>query len=214
MNTAYLVQVFGALFAIMNPFVNLPIFLSLTDGMSPGEQRACGMRVVLFSAIMCAGTAAGGVAFLNFFGISVDEFRVAGGLVLLLMGLGMLHGQQNTSHQGTKDEQKHHADLSAIAFYPVTFPIIVGPGTMTALILYVHQSTGPADMTAYVVAVCAVLGLLAIVLFFSSAIGHLMSQTLRVIMSRLMGMILIAISVGMLAGGLKAIFPTLAGAAS
>ena len=82
MDIEFATKFFGALFAIMNPFVNLPFFLALTAGKTVAQQRGMAVQVTLYTAIMCAVFAVGGNAIISFFGISVDNFRVAGGLVL------------------------------------------------------------------------------------------------------------------------------------
>ena len=78
MDSADLVKAFGAFFAIMNPFVNLPIFLALTAGFSVAQQRTLAIKITLFSSLMCAAILMVGQSVLNFFGITVDEFRIAG----------------------------------------------------------------------------------------------------------------------------------------
>ncbi|WP_108261487.1 MarC family protein [Mangrovicoccus ximenensis] len=208
------VTFFGALFAIMNPFVNLPVFLGLTDGMPKPLRRTAALRLGLYSAVMCAVTALAGAPILRFFGISVEDFRVAGGLVLLLIALNMLHGEQSSTHHGSEDEQDGFARARELAFYPLTFPIIVGPGTITTLIVFSGQVAGPRDAALYAGVLTAVLGLLCAVLLFAGPLGALLGQTARAIMSRLMGMILAAIAVGMMAAGLRSLLPGLAGGAA
>ena len=210
MDLTLLVKALGAFFAIMNPFVNLPLFLSLTTGQDPAQQRRTAWRTTLFSALMCAVIAVSGSALLRFFGISLDDFRVAGGLVLLTIALGMLSGRGSSAHEGSKAE-KAHAAANDIAFYPMTFPMIVGPGTITTIIVLFSQADGAKKVVAVVLALILVLAALGGVLHFSSTIGRHMSLTLRTIMTRLMGMILAAIAVGMLAAGLSKLFPGLAG---
>ncbi|MEM9394770.1 MAG: MarC family protein [Pseudomonadota bacterium] len=210
MDTAFLIKTFGAFFAIMNPFVNLPIFLSLTEGLSAAQQRRTALYVMAFSVAMCAVLAIAGQGILGFFGISVDDFRVAGGLVLLMIGLGMLNGSGNSSHERTAAERTEQPNLEQIAFYPMTFPMIVGPGTITALIVFYGQVDGVDTSTAFWSALIATLGLLGVVLFFAAEIGAHLSKTMRVIMTRLMGMILAAIAVDMIATGLRTLLPGLA----
>ena len=163
---------------------------------------------------MCAVVAVSGSALLRFFGISLDDFRVAGGLVLLTIALGMLSGRGASAHEGSKTEKAHaadHAVANDVAFYPMTFPIIVGPGTITTIIVLFTQTGGAKGIAAVVLALVLVLGALGAVLHFSSTIGRHMSLTLRTIMTRLMGMILAAIAVSMLAAGLSRLFPGLSG---
>ena len=198
----------------MNPFVNLPLFLSLTADQEPTQQRRTAWCTTLFSALMCAVVAVSGSALLRFFGISIDDFRVAGGLVLLTIALGMLSERDSNAHEGSKTKKAHAADYAAandVAFYPMTFPIIVGPGTITTIIVLFTQAGGAKGIAAVVLALVLVLGALGAVLHFSSTIGRHMSLTLRTIMTRLMGMILAAIAVSMLAAGLSRLFPGLSG---
>lgn len=204
------IKLFGALFAIMNPFVNLPVFLGLTDGASKALQQRVALKVGLFSAIMGGIIALAGGQILSLFGITVDDFRVAGGLVLLLISLNMLHGEQSSTHHGTKAENANLGDAASIAFYPLTFPIIVGPGTITTLIVFAGQVHGVGDAVIYGLVFALCLALLTTVLYFAGVLGGFLGDTARVIMSRLMGMILAAIAVDMMASGLRVLLPGLA----
>lgn len=209
MPDTFAITMFGALFAVMNPFVNLPIFMSLTEGLSRPEQRKVALQVTVFTAVSCAIVAVAGNAILSFFGISVDAFRVAGGLVLLQIGFHMLNGKSSSAHHGSEAEQDHLNSGDSIAFYPMTFPMLVGPGTMTTLILYADKASSLTTGIVYAACVAAVVLSLAIAFFFAGDIGRFLSTTARTIMSRLMGMILIAIAVGMVSEGLKALWPGL-----
>ncbi|GKY87229.1 MarC family protein [Sinisalibacter aestuarii] len=208
MDTAIFVKALGAFFAIMNPFVTLPVFLGMTAEFTPAQQRRLALAVVGFSAVLAAAVMATGTKVLSLFGISVDDFRVAGGIVLFTIGLGMLNGSASPAHHGTAREQAHHAELNSLAFYPMAFPMIVGPGTITTIVVFTGHA-GAAGLTAVGAALAAVLALLALVLLFAAQIGHFMSQTLRTITIRLMGMILAAVAVDMTATGLKTVLPGL-----
>lgn len=213
MDYTELAKAFGAFFAIMNPFINLPIFLSLTEGYSVGQQRTLATKITLFSAVMCVIILFAGQQIIGFFGISVDEFRVAGGAVLAGIAWSMLHGSGVPSHQGSASEQAQIKDVSGLAFYPMTFPMIVGPGTIATLIIYAGHAQGMEGMLWLIGIVGAIMLLLFAVLFFAAQIGKIMSQTLRTITTRLMGMILLAIAVDMIIAGLTKLLPGLAGGA-
>ena len=210
MEIAFGVKFFGALFAIMNPLVNLPFFLALTDGKTAGEQRRIALQVAFYSAVMTVVVAIGVLQILDFFGIGLADFRVAGGLVLALIALHMLNGRSSPAHAGSAEEKPHVDASETIAFYPMTFPMIVGPGTITTLVVFLQQARGPADYVACAVVLAGMLVFLAVVLFFASAIGTRVSQTLRTIVSRLTGMILLAIAVEMIAAGLVSLLLGLA----
>lgn len=237
MDVPLLVRAFGAFFAIMNPFVVLPMFLVLTQSQDLAHQRRTGMRIVLYCLVMAAIVMVSGTAILGFFGISVDHFRVAGGIVLLMIGLTMLNGG-SPAHEGTPQEKARmraralhpsggvHDEPAGrpvavavaepetdadVAFYPLTFPMLLGPGTIASLIVFTGQAGGVPGFLAIVTAVVAVLAILAVVLWFAPAIGNRMSQTLRVIMTRLMGMIIASIAVAMVIEGLLSLLPALRG---
>ncbi len=201
---------FGALFAIMNPITNLPVFLSVTDGLSPTDQRKVATKTALYCLILGGAFAAIGNKTLGLFGISVDDLRVAGGLVVLMIGLNMLSGTESTTHHGTEGEKQSYPEPDTVAFYPLAFPILVGPGTITTLILYAHHVSKPVDVMIYSGVFLAVLFLLFITFWNASALAKRLSANARVIMSRFMGMILSAIAIGMIADGLKVLLPGLA----
>lgn len=210
-DTTFAVSMLGALFAVMNPFVNLPFFLALTDGQTSGQRRATALRVGIASAIACALVAVAGSALLDFFGISIDAFRVAGGLVLATIGFHMLNGAETPSHHGSASERAAGPPPpgASIAVYPMTFPMVVGPGTIATLVLYAHAAGTAARWAGYVAVVAAVLAALLVVLLAADSIGKRMSATLRTVMTRVMGMILVAIAVGMVAAGTVALLPGL-----
>jgi multiple antibiotic resistance protein len=120
-----------------------------------------------------------------------------------------MQGRDSSAHAGTAHEHAARPDDAPVAFYPMTFPIVIGPGTVTALVVYSGQAATPADWAVYAGVFAAVLGLLGVVLFFAADLAGYLSQTARAILTRLMGMILAAIAVEMIATGLKALLPGL-----
>jgi len=214
MDIAFATKFLGALFAIMNPFINLPLFLSMTADKTIAEQRSLAMKILVYTTVMCIVISLAGGYIIGFFGVTIDSFRVAGGLVLLGIALSMLNGKPITSHERGEHEKRaddagnSDADDS-LAFYPMTFPMIVGPGTIATLIIYAAQVREPAQYISFGVVLVAILLALFIVLFFAASIGKLLSARMRVIMTRLMGMILAAIAIEMVFGGAKAMLPGL-----
>lgn len=214
MAIAVLVKALGAFFAIMNPFVNLPLFLSLTQDQDAATQRRTAVRTTISSTVMCAVVLLLGATILRFFDIGVDDFRIAGGIVLLIISLSMLNGSGSSAHEGSTQEKEQHDAVAGngndVAFYPMTFPILVGPGTIATIIVIQSQARGLGGHAAVAAALAAVLVTLGIVLYFSASIGARLSMTMRTIMTRLMGMILASISVQMIVVGIQHLFPGLA----
>ena len=189
MAIAVLVKALGAFFAIMNPFVNLPLFLSLTQDQDAATQRRTAVRTTISSAVMCA-------------------------VVLLIISLSMLNGSGSSAHEGSAQEKEQHDAVAGsrndVAFYPMTFPILVGPGTIATIIVIQSQARGLGGHAAVAAALAVVLVTLGIVLYFSASIGARLSMTMRTIMTRLMGMILASIAVQMIVVGIQHLFPGLA----
>jgi multiple antibiotic resistance protein len=209
MDTVFAVKLFGALFAIMNPVTNLPVFLSVTAGLPASSQRAIAFQVVLYCLIMGAVVALSGSAILNLFGISIDDLRVAGGFIVLLIGLNMVNGESSPSHHGSETEKDATTDIGATAFYPLTFPLMMGPGTITTVIVYSGQAQSVEQKFMIAAVFMIVIAANGIVFAFGSRLGGILSVTARSIMSRLMGMILAAIAIDMMATGLRALLPGL-----
>lgn len=209
MDFAFAAKVFAALFAIMNPLANLPIFLSLTGGMTEAEQRRTAVLVTVTVAVGCVVSAAAGNAILGFFGLDVDHFRLAGGLIVLLIALSMLHGTESATHGGSGAEKATFASASNVAFYPLAIPILLGPGTISALVVYAHEARGAGGFAALGAGMAAFLALLGAVLVAAPFIGRVVSPTVMSVTKRLMGMVLAAIAMEMLVASLRALFPGL-----
>ncbi|TMV09518.1 MarC family protein [Ruegeria sediminis] len=210
METSFVIGFFGALFAIMNPVTNLPVFLSVTDGASPADQRKIAVKTAIYCLVLGGAFAAIGAQVLKLFGISIDDLRVAGGMVILIFALNMLNGSESSSHHGSEGEKSAYPAPETVAFYPLAFPILVGPGTITTLIVYSHHVNDAAHLVAYVGVFLFVVALLTVTFWNAAALGRRLSETARVIMSRFMGMILAAIAISMITDGLKSLLPGLA----
>ncbi len=210
MDSTFIVGFFGALFAIMNPITNLPIFMSMTEGASIGEQRKIALKTGGYCLALGCFFALLGTQTLNLFGISIDDFRVAGGLVVLAIAFNMLNGEESDSHHGSEEERTDFSETETVSFYPLAFPILVGPGTITTLILFSRQVTDAFSLFVYMAVFLFVLGLLVLTFWNASALARFLSPSARVIMSRFMGMILGAIAISMITDGLKTLMPGLA----
>ncbi len=213
MDETFAVKFFGAVFAIMNPFVGLPLFLSLTEGAGAAEQRKIALQVAFYVALVGLVAAFAGAEILKLFGISVHDLQVAGGLVVLAMAFSMLHGNDSSIHHGTEHEQSVAFGSESIAFYPLAFPLMMGPGTLTTMILFAGQVNGVAGWISYFTAFGLVVLSVAVVFALGSSLGSRLSNGARVVMSRVMGLILAAIAVQMIFDGAKALLPGLAGPA-
>ena len=113
----------------------------------------------------------------------------------------MVNGEDPSSHHGTASEKEHLNSVSSLAVYPLTFPMVVGPGTIAALIIYSAQATTTSKLIAFGAVVLAVLSSLAVVLYFSAASVGFCRRPCAPSCPRLMGIILMAIAVSMVIAG-------------
>ncbi|MCA8067254.1 MarC family protein [Burkholderia sp. AU38729] len=200
------IKVFAALFAIMNPIANIPVFLSLTEGAADGVRRKVALTAAIGVTVGCIVSAVAGGAILHVFGLTVDDFRLAGGLLVLLIALSMLHGAPSRQHSPGDDEGADPAAAESVAIYPLTIPLLVGPGTIATMIVLGHTAFSTGQAFAFALGLAAFLVLLAVSLLSAPLIGHYLSPRVTAVTQRLMGMILAAIAMQMIVASLKAAF--------
>ncbi len=203
-----LVGLAAALFSIMNPVGNVGIFASLTTDRSAAEARQ--------SAWLCAATVAiilliatwAGKELLAFFGITIDALRAAGGVIVFLIGLNMLNN--NKVHQHTPAEHEEAKTRPKVGVVPLAIPIVAGPGTMATVLVVAQQDPEILDRVEISAVVLALALLVGILFSFAKPIANWLGESGMGVVTRVMGMILATIAIGMLADGLKGMLPGLA----
>ncbi len=130
----------GRQFCHNDPFMILPLFLALSSEFQVSEQRRLAIRVAIYATILCAVIFFTEKRVIGFFEITVDEFRIASGLVLAQIAWSMLNGRSVPSHHGSEAEKDRLAEMDTMAFYPLAFPMTVGPGTIATTIVYTGQA--------------------------------------------------------------------------
>jgi multiple antibiotic resistance protein len=200
-----------ALLAIVNPIGVVPFFLHFTQNFTP-EQRRHTMRVsatAAFLVVSISGLA--GLKIIEFFGITIASFQVGGGLLLLMSAIHMLNAQQAESRPDDVSQGQEKVDAgSSIAVVPLTIPLLTGPATISTMVIYAEK-TKTFWQHALLVGYGVVIGLAAYLAFLASGrIAKALGQTGINVMTRLMGLILAAMAVELLADGLTKLFPVLA----
>lgn len=199
-----------ALFSIMTPFAAIPIFLSLTEGESEKAKARTARIAVMTIAVLLIASAFLGDAILRLIGTSLHSFRVGGGLVLLLMALSMMSAQVSSVQQ-TREEAEEAIQKHAVGVVPIGIPLLAGPGSISAVIIQMERSADwghRAIVAGCILFVCALVwGALAL----ATPIGNRLGRTGLNILNRLFGLLLAAIAVEVIANGLRALFPGLAG---
>ncbi len=199
-----------ALLAIVNPIGVVPFFLHFTQNFTP-QQRKRTVRVSAFTAFtVIAVSAVAGLKIIEFFGISIASFQVGGGTLLLMSSLHMLNAQQAESREDDVSEGQAKADAGdSIAVVPLTIPLLTGPATISTMVIYAEKTRSVWEH-GVLVGYGVVIGL-ATFLVFSAAtrIARVLGNTGINVMTRLMGLILAAMAVELLADGLTKLFPVL-----
>ena len=198
------------LLAIVNPIGVIPFFIHFTRNFSL-EQRQRTVRVASFTAfVVIAVSALAGLRVLEFFGISLASFQVGGGSLLLISAMHMLNAQPAESRAQDVDEGASRADSGAsIAVVPLTIPLLTGPASISTVVIYAEKARhfwelGVLVIYGLVIGVATWLALSA-----AGRIGRFMGQTGINVMTRLMGLILAAIAVEVMADGLIKLCPVL-----
>ena len=202
-----------ALLAIVNPIGVVPFFIHFTQNLNRAQRRRT-IQLSAFSAfVVIAVSALAGQRIIGFFGISIASFQVGGGLLLLISSLQMLNSQPPQSRPAAVSDGEAKVDAGAsIAVVPLTIPLLTGPAAISTMIIYAQRTRHWWD-EAMLIGYGVVVGI-AVYLAFSASgrISRLLGRTGIDIMTRLMGLILAALAVEIMADGLKELFPALTGA--
>lgn len=207
-NTVTDVMKFGiALLSIVNPLGAIPIFLSITKDFSEGEIKkiasSCSLAVVITIIISLVI----GQKILQFFGISIASFRVGGGFLLFTMSLSMISAKSHNSKMN-KDEVEEY-DPSEIGIVPLAIPLLAGPGAISTSIIKAEALNTTTAWIGIVLITIFVGLLIKIVLSFSRPIGDKLGTLGLNVMTRVMGLILMALAIEFVTLGIKQLFPVL-----
>lgn len=200
---ALYITAFTTLFVVIDPIGLAPIFLALTQGMAPERRRAIGRRACMVGVAILFAFSLAGEAILNFVGISMPAFRVAGGVLLFLTALDMLFERRNERRESKVEDAEvdHHADDPSV--FPLAIPLIAGPGAIATVILLTGQAEDWTGYVAVMAITLAVVGLTATMFRVAPAVERLMGKTGILVATRLLGMLLAALAVQFILDGLR-----------
>ena len=207
MTTTELVAFLAALFSMMNPIGGVGIFAGMTADKAPKEARAIARKCAIAAAITLLIVIWMGGEMLKIFGITADEIRAAGGLIVLLIGLNMLFNKDD--HKISDAESNDSARGDSIAVVPLAIPLVAGPGTMATVLVAAQHHAGmiaKIELSVAAIGICILTGAL---FSFSKPVASRLGASGMAVVSRVMGMILMTIAAGMIAAGLTGMFPVL-----
>ena len=195
-----LITAFITLFVIIDPIGLAPLFVALTKGMAPAHRRGIAIRATIISGGLLILFGLFGEAVLGFAGISMPAFRIAGGILLFLTALDMLFERRTKRRKG----QANTAEDPSV--FPLATPLIAGPGSIATIILLTGQAGNDWAAVAAVIAVLLAVLVLVLMLFLSAGLlERALGDTGTNVVSRLLGMLLAALSVQFVIDGITAI---------
>ncbi|MFP7673231.1 MarC family protein [Marivita sp. S0852] len=199
MDIAFLVSAFVTLFVVIDPIGLTPVFIALTPGMTVQQRRAIAIRTTLIAAGLLFLFAFLGEQVLGFIGISMPAFRIAGGILLFLTALDMLFERRTKR----REDQAGAEDVPDPSVFPMAIPLIAGPGAIASVILLTGEASGTLGLVSVLGVLVAVL-LLAFVFFLSANMfEHALGKTGILVVTRLLGMLLAALSVQFVLDGIR-----------
>lgn len=201
-------KIFVALVIIINPISALPLFVSMTAGNTESEKKHIA-RIASFSiAVVLVVAAVIGKPLLSLFGITIASFKVGGAILILLMAISMMHAVPTRQKQ-TPEEASEAAEKENIAVVPLAIPLLAGPGAISTTIVYATERSSVLHVGIIVLCCLLVAMTTWIALRLATPISKWLGRTGVNIAIRLMGLLLAAVAVEILASGLVVLFPGL-----
>ncbi|MDD7971475.1 MarC family protein [Roseinatronobacter alkalisoli] len=205
MDPAFLITAFVTLFVVIDPIGTAPLFLALTQGMSAARRRVIALRACLIAVILLALFGLAGEDFLNAIGISMPAFQIAGGILLFLTALDMLFDRRARRRADHADEGEGEAADDPSVF-PLAMPLIAGPGAMATMVLLINDAGRSVEGIALITGVMlGVVGMVLLAFLAAGPIERLLRRTGTMVMTRLFGLLLAALSVQFVMNGAAAI---------
>jgi multiple antibiotic resistance protein len=202
------------LLAVVNPLAIVPFFIHYTQGFSSAQRKRTIITASFSAFVVIATSALLGLQILSFFSISLASFQVGGGMLLLISSMNMLNAQPAEAKANThelEDGAEKAAMGASIAVVPLTIPLLTGPATMSTVVIYAEKAHTYLQL-ATLVGYGLVVGLASALCFsLAEPIARVLGKTGINVMTRLMGLILAALAVEVMADGLGKLFPLLRG---
>jgi multiple antibiotic resistance protein len=208
---ALFLSAFVTLFVVIDPPGCAPIFASLTRDAPNGQRRAMALRSTAIATVLLFLFALVGEKLLDTLGISLDAFRVAGGIMLFLIALEMVFEKRTERREGRADEISRKAaeerrPIEDISVFPMAIPMIAGPGSIATVMLLVSRSHG-IDQTLLVLgALAAVMVLTAAALLAAGPLMRVLGPKLEAMITRILGVLLAALAAQFVIDGIRASF--------
>ncbi|MDX1423522.1 MAG: MarC family protein [Kiloniellales bacterium] len=198
---------FIALFALLNPLYAIPVFLGLAAELGPRERQRTAAIAALTALIALAVAALVGDQLLALFGVHVESFQIAGGLIVLMIALNMMKDDDHKEEEAKEAiEREAAASRKNIAVYPLAIPLLAGPGVFVTTIVFSSRLSNSSDFVALGAAILAIVVLLWLAMAFATTAARFLNQVAITIGTKILGILLAAVSVEMMINGIDAHF--------
>jgi len=203
-----ILKFFVTFFVVVEPVSLIPVFSSLTEGASDTYKRKMAIKAVVIASVILMAFALGGSRFLSLMGISLEAFRIFGGLLLFLIALEMVFARESGTRTSTAEraESRQRADISV---FPIAFPFIAGPGAIATILLWfgpVRIGEQPLLFAGFLLAVALVLAIALAMMYLAGPLVRLIGVTGANVANRLLGVVLGALAVQFVIDGLRGSF--------
>lgn len=202
---ALLVASFTSLFSVANPLAAMPVFLSLTNRFTHEERIRTAKKASVYMFALLIVFLLIGTYVLSFFGISLPGVRIAGGLIIMRSGYSMLN-PKDPGKKLTEEGEAAAMEKEDVSFSPLALPILSGPGSIAVVIGFASQATGPVDYIVNAVSILLVVLISYALLRLAPASQKYIGYTGLNVMTRLMGFIVLALSVQFILSGISQYF--------
>lgn len=198
----YALLCFTSFFTLANPLGTMPVFLTMTNGLSDDERKHIIKRATIVSVVILIAFTLCGQFIFKFFGISTNGFRIAAGFIILKIGYDMLQARYSSAKL-KEDEIK--AYVNDISITPLSIPMLCGPGAIANGIILMSDATTWELKATLIITIIVVYMISYVILRLSTRLVRIIGETGNNVMMRLMGLILMVIAVECFVGGLKPI---------
>jgi multiple antibiotic resistance protein len=203
----FLSNAFATLLVTIDPPAIAPMFLALTVGMTAAERRQVAIRATIIATLALAFFALVGQKLLTLLGITLPAFRIAGGLLLFWIAFEMVFERRSERKNNVAKTAIDLDHIRNVAAFPLAIPLMAGPGAITATMLLAGQTRGePQLMIALIVIIAFICTLCWLVFLFAERISQLLGVTGNIVLTRLLGIVLVALAVQFVLDGVKAAF--------
>jgi multiple antibiotic resistance protein len=194
---------FSSLFAIVDPFAAVPVFLALTGGDHEHRRHAIAVRASLTTIAVLSTFALGGQVIFRFFGITIPAFKIAGGILLFTIALEMLRAKASKTRT-TVEETEEGAQKEDVGVIPVGIPLLSGPGAIASVTLLSEQAQSLSHRLALLIAIAAIGVVTWITLRSGAAVARVLGKTGLNLIARIMGLLLAAVAAQFVIDGVQA----------